>query len=324
MGQQCCHLQPLRPQHAGPASSHSEARRGTDSQKSARAASPHNEQGESWEIRRCDLEFIKIIGRDYLGTSQEGNIWSGKWRGSMQVEIKTVEMKKKGAREYLENVELLRGLHHPNLLNLLGVCAEGHQVHVVTDGPLSASNLQFWLTRCRQVCLPLHLHVLSQVASGMAYLEEHDLLYFELAAREILMTSDLVCKLRVCYSVRTPQHATPKDLPLNFACVIPELSASGGVSIKTCVWLFGMFMLEVVKGGQLHPHEYTSNQVVEQLKKGHGIPPPANCPQELYKLMKKCWFPPPEKRPSFASLRDSLQEAAAGYTEEDVKMCLQD
>uniref|UniRef100_A0A0P4W3L5 Serine-threonine/tyrosine-protein kinase catalytic domain-containing protein n=1 Tax=Scylla olivacea TaxID=85551 RepID=A0A0P4W3L5_SCYOL len=155
MGQQCCHLQPLRPQH-------SEARRGTDSQKSARAASPHNEQGESWEIRRCDLEFIKVIGRDYLGISQEGNIWSGKWRGSMQVEIKTVEMKKKGARECLENVELLRGLHHPNLLNLLGVCAEGRQVHVVTEGPLNASNLGLWLTRCRQVCLPLHLHVLSQ------------------------------------------------------------------------------------------------------------------------------------------------------------------
>ncbi|XP_045106033.1 tyrosine protein-kinase src-2-like isoform X2 [Portunus trituberculatus] len=250
-------------------------------------------------------------------------VWSGKWKESVEVEIKTTDMKK-GAKECLEKVELLRGLHHPNLLNLLGVCTEGHQVHVVSEGPFSAQNLQFWLSRYRQVCLPLHLHVLSQVASGMAYLEEHDLLYFDLAVREILMTSDLVCKLRVCLSISTPQHVTSED-SLRFAPVIPELSACGSVTSKTCVWLFGMFMVEVVKGSPLHCHEYASNKdIVEQLRKGHGVPPPANCPKELYTLMKKCWIPSPEKRPSFAFLRNSLQEAAAGYTEEDVRMCLQD
>ncbi|MPC28708.1 Tyrosine-protein kinase HCK [Portunus trituberculatus] len=190
----------------------------------------------------------------------------------------------------------------------------------------------------------------------MAYLEEHDLLYFDLAVREILMTSDLVCKLRVCLSISTPQHVTSED-SLRFAPVIPELSACGSVTSKTCVWLFGMFMVEVVKGSPLHCHvfpftptlknrfflhpnlmnynlpftptlntaEYASNKdIVEQLRKGHGVPPPANCPKELYTLMKKCWIPSPEKRPSFAFLRNSLQEAAAGYTEEDVRMCLQD
>lgn len=324
MGQQCCHIQPLRPRPDRPASSHSEAWRGIDSQKSC-AASPHNEQGESWEISRSDLEFIKIIGSHHLGDSHEGHFWTGKRKEGVEVEIQTVNVKKKGAKECLEDVELLRGLHHPNLLNLLGVCAEGLQMHVVTEGPFNAPNLQFWLARGRQVCLPLHLHVLSQVASGMAYLEEHDLLYFDLDAREIIMTSALVCKLRVCGSVRTPQQMTPEDFPLRFAILVPELSAGGGVTTKTCVWLFGIFMVEVVKGGQLHPQEYSGSQeVVEQLRKGHGIPPPASCPQELHKLMKKCWAPSPEKRPSFAALRDSLQDSAAGYTEEDIRMCLED
>ena len=86
----------------------------------------------------------------------------------MDVEIKTMDMKKEDANEYMEIVKLLRGLHHPNLLNLLGVCAEGRQVHVVSEASFSVPNLQFWLSRGRQVCLPLHLHVLAQVRGGLA------------------------------------------------------------------------------------------------------------------------------------------------------------
>ena len=42
----------------------------------------------------------------------------------------------------------------------------------------------------------------------MAYLEDHGLLYLELAARNVFMTSDLVCKLQVCGLVRRCQDGS--------------------------------------------------------------------------------------------------------------------
>lgn len=328
MGQQCCHSPPSG--HGTPPSSHNVTQssdwRGTDkslksSSISPSGASPSLEvQDEAWEINYNDLEFTETTGKDYFGTS-----WKGKWKNAVEVEIKTMALDKENTRERLKEVELLRGLRHPNLLNVVGVCTEKHQVHVVTELPSSASSLQQWMMRGGgRLGLPLQLHILAQAASGMAYLEERDFLLFDVAARNVLMTSDLVCKLPVFGLAKRCQDVRIEDLPLSFTRMVPDTLTSGGLSMKSSVWAFAVFMLEVVKDGQLHIHDSTSNQeVMQQVKKGHGFPPPDNCPQDLCKLMKKCWVLPPEKRPTFATLRDSLQDHAAGYTQEDLAMFLQ-
>lgn len=73
-----------------------------------------------------------------------------------------MDVSKKGAGECLRQAGLLKGLHHPNLLNILGVCTE-EEVHIVSEHPLSASPLLPGFGGRGQVGLPLHLHVLAQV-----------------------------------------------------------------------------------------------------------------------------------------------------------------
>ena len=115
------------------------------------------------------VEYIKLMyftvfySQSIFFPYFEAHVWLGKWRNSLEVEIKTVELNKKGAKECLKEMELIRGLRHLNLLNIVGVCTEDRMVHVVTERPFSVELLQYWLKRCGLSALPLHLHILSQV-----------------------------------------------------------------------------------------------------------------------------------------------------------------
>ena len=39
------------------------------------------------------------------------------------------------------------------------------------------------------------------------------------------------------------------------------------------------------------------------------MPPPADCPQEVYGIMQQCWQYDPEERPDFATIVEMLTKA---------------
>lgn len=47
-----------------------------------------------------------------------------------------------------------------------------------------------------------------------------------------------------------------------------------------------------------------------QIDVGYRMPPPADCPQEVYGIMQQCWQYDPEERPDFATIVEMLTKAA--------------
>lgn len=42
---------------------------------------------------------------------------------------------------------------------------------------------------------------------------------------------------------------------------------------------------------------------------GYRLPPPNNCPEEVYSVMQQCWQYDEEERPTFNDLNKMLQDA---------------
>ena len=52
-----------------------------------------------------------------------------------------------------------------------------------------------------------------------------------------------------------------------------------------------------------HSHAQIVDKVIDE---GYRMPPPRGCPDKLYRVMMSCWMTDPQDRPTFISLRDTL------------------
>ena len=55
------------------------------------------------------------------------------------------------------------------------------------------------------------------------------------------------------------------------------------------------------------PYPGLSNvETIENVSSGYRMPPPENCPKEIYDLMLACWDTEPENRPTFKIIHERL------------------
>lgn len=96
----------------------------------------------------------------------------------------------------------------------------------------------------------------------------------------------------------------------------PEVLEHGRHSIASDVWSFGVVMWEILSFGKI-PYTWLSNkEVSEQVPRGERwlhtfylflrLPKPAECPDDLWKIISSCFAQSPDERPSFSDLLKSL------------------
>ncbi|KAK0149171.1 Protein-tyrosine kinase 2-beta [Merluccius polli] len=74
------------------------------------------------------------------------------------------------------------------------------------------------------------------------------------------------------------------------------------------VWMFGVFVWEVLSLGQQPFFWLENGQVIHHLEKGTRLPKPDLCPPHLYSLLGRCWDRQPAARPSFSQLVCTLSD----------------
>jgi serine/threonine protein kinase len=98
---------------------------------------------------------------------------------------------------------------------------------------------------------------------------------------------------------------------------------------KSDVFSFGVCMWEILEKGKSNEMHFsffpsfialpsspspspvpwidkTNLEVSDLILKGHRLPKPENCPQQLYDIMLKCWRNDPDDRPSFHEVLTDL------------------
>eukprot|EP00042_Codosiga_hollandica_P050868 m.616871 g.616871 ORF g.616871 m.616871 type:complete len:629 (-) comp58172_c0_seq7:292-2178(-) len=292
----------------------------------ARAADLSYEVKDKWEVPRESIELIKVLGH-----GQYGEVYSGKWGGTIDVAVKTLKDKTATVAEFLEEAQIMKKLKHDHLIQLYAVCTIGEPIFIITELMVNGSLLDYLHSEAgEELRLPDLLDMSAEVASGMAYLEANNFIHRDLAARNILVGENHICKVadfgfaRLVNNSETYKQEGQNKFPVRWTA--PEAMSKNQYSIKSDVWSFGVFMIELVTyGGK--PYDGMSNkEVVEALEKDYRMPCPPGCPPNLHAIMLECWRNDPADRPTFESLQFRLEDffhsEVANYT--DVQKLLEE
>ncbi|MGH0176783.1 UNVERIFIED_CONTAM: hypothetical protein FKN15_074004 [Acipenser sinensis] len=263
--------------------------------------------GDSWERPR--EEFVL---QEKLGEGHYGEVWSGVWKKTKKmVAIKMLKQEDMKQDEFVKEVQALKSLHHPKLIELYAICTRGEPVYIVTE-LMSKGNLQVYLNSAegRQLILAHLVYMASQVAEGMAYLEDRKIVHRDLAARNILVGDNLVCKVAdfgLARIIKDDVYSVSASTKIPVKWTAPEATSFHKFSVKSDVWSFGILLYEIVTYGKMPYEGMTNKEVVNMLNKGYRLPCPENCSNTIYKIMLDCWKDTGTERPSFHALRSQLE-----------------
>ncbi|KAM1141203.1 hypothetical protein ACFX19_041900 [Malus domestica] len=195
-----------------------------------------------------------------LGEGGFGQVYKGRLESTNQVvAIKQLDSNGlQGNREFLVEVLMLSLLHHPNLVNLVGYCADGDQRLLVYeymplgsledrlhDLPPDGKHLD-WNTR---------MTIAAGAAKGLEHLHDKanpPVIYRDLKCSNILLGEGYHPKLSdfglaKLGPVGDNTHVSTRVMGTYGYCA-PEYAMTGQLTLKSDVYSFGVVLLEIITG----------------------------------------------------------------------------
>ncbi|GAB2266180.1 Serine/threonine-protein kinase pbl27 [Dionaea muscipula] len=195
-----------------------------------------------------------------LGEGGFGRVYKGRLEGTGQVvAVKQLDRNGlQGNREFLVEVLMLSLLHHPNLVNLIGYCADGDQRLLVYEY-MPLGSLEDHLHDLPPGKEPLDWNTRMKIAAGAAkgleYLHDKanpPVIYRDLKSSNILLDEGYHPKLSdfglaKLGPVGDKTHVSTRVMGTYGYCA-PEYAMTGQLTIKSDVYSFGVVFLELITG----------------------------------------------------------------------------
>ncbi|XP_031473032.1 probable serine/threonine-protein kinase PBL26 [Nymphaea colorata] len=195
-----------------------------------------------------------------IGEGGFGRVYKGQLEGTGQVvAIKQLDRNGlQGNREFLVEVLMLSLLHHPNLVNLIGYCADGDQRLLVYEF-MPLGSLEGHLLDVSPKQKPLEWFIRMKIATGAAkgleYLHDKanpPVIYRDLKSSNILLDKEFNAKLSdfglaKLGPVGDKTHVSSRVMGTYGYCA-PEYARTGQLTVKSDVYSFGVVLLEIITG----------------------------------------------------------------------------
>lgn len=274
------------------------------------------------EVNRSEIELT-----DRLGSGKFGEVWKGTWLGSMPVAVKQLTPGQMTKNDFVSEAKLLHRLRHRHLVLLMGVCTVSEPIYIIMELlPNGALNIYLQSPPGRQLEFPVLIHFSTQIAEGMAYVEEQRHIHRDLRSANILVGDNDIVKiadLGLARLLREDYYNPHSNMAFPVKWTAPEAANDQKFSIKSDVWSFGILLYEILTYGRQPYVGMTAGEALQAVTDGYRLPNPADskpagqfeCPPELYDEMKHCWETKPDDRPSFSDLREFFNRYRAGLDE---------
>ncbi|KAL8551479.1 hypothetical protein ACS0TY_000541 [Phlomoides rotata] len=195
-----------------------------------------------------------------LGEGGFGRVYKGRLESTNQiVAIKQLDRNGlQGNREFLVEVLMLSLLHHPNLVNLIGYCADGDQRCLVYEFmPLGSleDHLHDLPPDKKRLDWNTRMKIAAGAAKGLEYLHDKanpPVIYRDLKCSNILLDENYHPKLSdfglaKLGPVGDKTHVSTRVMGTYGYCA-PEYAMTGQLTLKSDVYSFGVVLLEIITG----------------------------------------------------------------------------
>ncbi|KAK4479566.1 hypothetical protein RD792_015084, partial [Penstemon davidsonii] len=208
------------------------------------------------DIERATDNFntSRIIGEGGFGLVFGGILDDGR-----EVAVKVLKRDdQQGSREFLAEVEMLRRLHHRNLVKLIGICAED-QCRCLVYNLVPNGSVESHLHGADKEVAPLdwfaRMKIALGAARGLAYLHEDSsprVIHRDFKSSNILLENDFTPKVSDFGLARTAMDDGNKHISTHvmgtFGYLAPEYAMTGHLLVKSDVYSYGVVLLELLTG----------------------------------------------------------------------------
>ncbi|WOL16161.1 serine/threonine-protein kinase PBS1 [Canna indica] len=196
----------------------------------------------------------------FLGEGGFGRVYKGRLESTSQiVAVKQLDRNGlQGNREFLVEVLMLSLLHHPNLVSLIGYCADGDQRLLVYEF-MPLGSLEDHLHDLPPDKEPLDWNTRMKIAAGAAkgleYLHDKatpPVIYRDFKSSNILLGESFHPKLSDFGLAKLgptgdKSHVSTRVMGTYGYCA-PEYAMTGQLTVKSDVYSFGVVLLELITG----------------------------------------------------------------------------
>lgn len=201
------------------------------------------------DLQKATYNFSTLIGQGAFGPVYRAQMSTGE---TVAVKVLATDSKQ-GEKEFQTEVMLLGRLHHRNLVNLVGYCAEKGQhmlIYVYMSRGSLASHL--YSEKIRPLSWDLRVQISLDVARGLEYL--HDgavppVIHRDVKSSNILLDDSMrarVADFGLSREEMVTKHAS--NIRGTFGYLDPEYISTRTFTKKSDIYSYGVLLFELIAG----------------------------------------------------------------------------
>ena len=271
---------------------------------------------QAWNIKYDDLEIGKEIGKGAFGS-----VYKGSYFGT-EVAIKRIVEEDPDCLVYLEReVNVLQGMRHPNVVQLIGVCNHESGLLLVTEW-VRNGDLRKYLKNS-SVVMPwkLRVKIANDVACAMAYLHSRNIIHRDLKAKNLLVDDNW--RIKICdfgFARIASSDQRPMTLCGTDDWMAPEVILGMPYGPAADVFSYGVVLAEIVSRKKVTTELQRSalDAYGLDIPKFRKLAPP-DTPPGFMALVEQCCEYEPSKRPTFKQIIKLLAQIFRALMAADAK-----
>ncbi|KAH6796315.1 hypothetical protein C2S51_037301 [Perilla frutescens var. frutescens] len=210
-------------------------------------------------FRQIQAATNNFDSENKIGEGGFGSVYKGTLLDDSVIAVKQLSSKsKQGNREFVNEIGMISGLQHPNLVKLYGCCIEGSQLLLVYEY-MENNNLGralFGPKECQlEIDWPTRHKICVGIATGLVFLHEESTLkivHRDIKTNNILLDRDLNAKISDFGLAKLHEeehsHINTCRIAGTIGYMAPEYALWGYLTHKADVYSFGVVALEIVAG----------------------------------------------------------------------------
>ncbi|PHU26034.1 putative LRR receptor-like serine/threonine-protein kinase [Capsicum chinense] len=221
-----------------------------------------------------------------LGEGGFGPVYKGLLPDGISIAVKQLSGKsKQGIREFVNEIGLISALQHPNLVKLMGCCAEDNELLLIYEYMENNSLDHALFRKDKELKSKLNwstrVKIILGIAEGLTYLHEESklkIIHRDIKPTNILLDKELNAKITDFGYAKLNEgehtHVITR-IAGTTGYMAPEYAMRGHLTPKADVYSFGVVTLEIVSGRNSASYR-PSDQTVYLLDLAYVLPEQGN------------------------------------------------
>ncbi|XP_019089454.1 PREDICTED: serine/threonine-protein kinase STY17-like [Camelina sativa] len=259
---------------------------------------------DEWEIDMKQLSIEKKVACGSYGELFRGTYCS------QEVAIKILKPERVNAemlREFSQEVYIMRKVRHKNVVQFIGACTRSPNLCIVTEFMTRGSLYDFLHKHKGVFKIQSLLKVALDVAKGMNYLHQNNIIHRDLKTANLLMDEHEVVKVADFGVARVQTESGVMTAETGtYRWMAPEVIEHKPYDHRADVFSYAIVLWELLTGELPYAYLTPLQAAVGVVQKGLRPKIPKQTHPKLTELLEKCWQQDPAQRPDFAEIIEML------------------